>query len=137
MSSNYNTVATATPRGGWRKSTYSDHGNACVEVNTDSDPVYIRDTKYSGNQSQQPVITVPADSWAEFLAAALGTHKGTTTISMPAIEHNELTGETALTTTIGTTLTYTKDEWDAFLLGIRDGEFSLPTSATRQYEATH
>ncbi|MGW5383946.1 DUF397 domain-containing protein [Nocardia sp. NPDC003963] len=120
----------ATQPLGWHKSTYSDHGAACVEVNTDADPVLVRDTKYTGPADQRPVIAVPADVWPQFLAAALGEHPGALDTRIPAIEHHAPTGQTSLTDEAGTRLIYTRDEWDAFLSAVRDGELSLPTMAS-------
>lgn len=119
----------AQPRG-WHKSSYSDHGSACVEVNTDADPVLVRDTKYTGPADQRPVIAVPAYIWPQFLAAALGEYTGDLVSRMPAIKHDEATGQTSLTDAAGILLTFTRDEWDAFLSAVRDGEFSLPTMAS-------
>ncbi|WP_051163410.1 DUF397 domain-containing protein [Nocardia brevicatena] len=117
---------TAHPRG-WRKSTYSDHGAACVEVNTDADPVLVRDTKYTGPADKRPIIAVPANAWPTFLAAALGEHTYDPGTRIPVIEHNQPTGETSLTDAAGTVLAFTQDEWDAFLSAVRQGEFTLPT----------
>jgi hypothetical protein len=122
----HSTRTTTQPRG-WRKSTYSDHGAACVEANTDADPVLVRDTKYTGPADQRPVIAIPACAWPTFLTAALGEYSGDHDTRVPAIEHHEPTGQTSLTDAAGTVLTFTGDEWDAFLSAVGDGEFSLPT----------
>lgn len=113
-------------RRGWHKSTRSDHGSACVEVDTDYDPVLVRDTKYRGPEAGRPIIAVPAHAWPNFLAAALGEHTATPTPDVPTIEHHELTGDTSLIAADGTVLTYTPQEWNAFRAGVRDGEFARP-----------
>ncbi|MBT2525026.1 DUF397 domain-containing protein [Streptomyces sp. ISL-99] len=52
---------------GWRKSTYSDsEGGACVEVATCPHTVHVRDSKLTAG----PELTVPAASWAAFVAYA-------------------------------------------------------------------
>lgn len=111
--------STTQPRG-WHKSTYSDHGAACVEVNTDADPVLVRDTKYTGPADQRPVIAVPSSAWLPFLAAALGEHTGVLDPRIPVIEHHEPTGRTSLIDAAGTVLIYTRNEWNAFLSAVRD-----------------
>lgn len=108
---------------GWYKASFSDHGNACVEVRFEGEEVLIRDSKYRGNEALRPIIAVPAHAWVEFLTIATGdaTDDGTT-LGIPSI-HPENNGYTTLRDAAETTLTYTREEWTAFLAGIRSGEF--------------
>ncbi|WP_280461385.1 DUF397 domain-containing protein [Nocardia carnea] len=114
------------PRTGWFKSSRSNDGPNCVEVNLDADPVLIRDSKYlrdpANNPQHQPVIAVPADEWAMFLDRAVG-EQTPQVVGLPGIHHHS-NGEVSLTASDGTTLTYTPAEWDDFIAGIHDGEFS-------------
>ncbi|WP_063129884.1 DUF397 domain-containing protein [Nocardia fusca] len=116
-------------RTGWFKSSRSNDGPNCVEVNLDADPVLIRDSKYlrdpANNPQHQPVITVPADRWAVFLDHVVGQlgEQPLEVPSLPAI-HQHSSGEVSITAADGATLTYTPPEWAAFVAGIHDGEFS-------------
>ncbi|WP_063813831.1 DUF397 domain-containing protein [Nocardia anaemiae] len=109
---------------GWYKASFSDHGNACVEVRFEGEEVLIRDSKYRGNEALRPIIAVPAHAWVKFLTIATGdaTDDGTT-LGIPSI-HPEINGYTTLRDAAETTLTYTREEWTAFLSGVRSGEFS-------------
>jgi hypothetical protein len=52
----------------WFKSSYSDsQGGACVEVAVCPLAVHVRDSKHG---ALSPRFTVPADSWAAFIAHA-------------------------------------------------------------------
>ncbi|WP_024799654.1 DUF397 domain-containing protein [Nocardia sp. BMG51109] len=115
---------TPTGRSGWFKSTYSDHGNACVEVRFAGEEVLIRDSKYQGDQAQQPTIAVPACAWGQFLAIVAGETNTTAAPGIPDILHDTQSGETTLQDTAGRTLTFTPAEWGAFTSGVRLGEFS-------------
>ncbi|MGW4773907.1 DUF397 domain-containing protein [Nocardia sp. NPDC004278] len=105
----------------WFTSTRSNNGNQCVEVRFDGDAVLIRDSKYRRNPAnrpaEEPVITVTASLWTSFI-----------NLLNSGRSHNELIAHThadgSATVRHGdTTLTYTSEEWDAFLAGARDGEF--------------
>ncbi|MBF6469517.1 DUF397 domain-containing protein [Nocardia beijingensis] len=107
---------------GWFTSTRSNNGNQCVEVRFAGDAVLIRDSKYRRNPAnrpaEEPVITVTVAEWTAFLEA-LRT-RGRSNGELGA--HPAADGHIALRHR-GTTLTYTPEEWDAFLLGAHDGEF--------------
>ncbi|WP_280239157.1 DUF397 domain-containing protein [Nocardia abscessus] len=119
---------TARPvRTGWFTSTRSNNGNQCVEVRFEGDAVLIRDSKYRRNPAdrpaEEPVITVTAAEWTAFLDA-LRT-RGRSHGELRA--HTTADGHTALRHG-AITLTYTPEEWDAFVLGAHDGEFDRVVS---------
>ncbi|WP_433681658.1 DUF397 domain-containing protein [Nocardia sp. CA-119907] len=105
----------------WFTSTRSNNGNQCVEVRFDGDAVLIRDSKYRRNPAnrpaEEPIITVTASLWTSFI-----------NLLNSGRSHNELIAHTladgSATVRHGDiTLTYTPEEWDAFVAGARDGEF--------------
>ncbi|MGH3874553.1 MAG: DUF397 domain-containing protein [Pseudonocardiaceae bacterium] len=57
-------MATAKRRAGWRKSTYSDFQNGCVEVDFTSTGTRIRDSKIADS----PVIAFTTEQWSAWLA---------------------------------------------------------------------
>ncbi|MEC3914189.1 DUF397 domain-containing protein [Nocardia sp. CDC160] len=107
---------------GWFTSSRTNNGNQCVEVRFDGDAVLIRDSKYRRNPEHrlddEPIITVTASEWMTFLDAVLGRHIHRTALiaETGADGHTTLTHERI-------TLLYTPGEWDAFVAGVRDGEF--------------
>ncbi len=105
----------------WFTSSRSNNGNQCVEVRFDGDAVLIRDSKYRRNPAnrpaEEPIITVTASLWTSFIHL-LGSGRS----------HNELIAHTyadgSATLRHGDiALSYTPEEWDAFIAGARDGEF--------------
>lgn len=115
-----------TPPSGWFKSTFSDHGNACVEVRFTPGAVLIRDSKYSrdpnNDPATQPVITVPLTLWPSFLDRALGYTTPDAT-DLPTVERH-LDGSATLLSGKGIRLEYTAPEWQAYTAGIQAGEFA-------------
>ncbi|MFC9893277.1 DUF397 domain-containing protein [Nocardia sp. NPDC127579] len=117
-------TTTASPfpaRIGWFTSSRSNNGNQCVEVRFDGDAVRIRDSKYrrdpANPRADEPVITVTARVWTEFLTLLLRGRVHDELLARPTadggatLRHHDIC------------LTYTPDEWTAFLAGARDGEF--------------
>jgi hypothetical protein len=112
--------------GDWRKARRSGGGqNECVEVKSVGSSVLIRDRKYlrspANDPAAQPIITVPVQSWASFLATVQGQQS--TQPGQPVIA-NSASG-TTLTGPDGTVLSYTPAEWVAFTAGVIGGEFDL------------
>ncbi|WP_280439882.1 DUF397 domain-containing protein [Nocardia cyriacigeorgica] len=111
---------------GWRKSTYSQDGGACVEVRFDGDTVFIRDSKYlrdeANDPAAQPTIAVPRESWAAFLDSALGNGV-VAAPGIPVVERRA-DGSVSLHGENGVTLTYTPTEWAAYTAGVRRDEFA-------------
>jgi hypothetical protein len=104
------------------KSTFSGGDKTCVEVAHTSNVSLIRDSKYIGPATDEPIILVPAEHWPAVLELALNRESGTLndvlTISVQA------DGSAILTNPQGVTLVYGVDEWDAFAKGVADGQFN-------------
>ncbi|WP_330251529.1 DUF397 domain-containing protein [Nocardia sp. NBC_00565] len=117
-------ATTATSRSvftDWFTSTRSNNGNQCVEVRFDGDAVLIRDSKYRRNPAnrpaEEPIITITASQWTSFINL-LNSGRSHTEL----IAHTTADGATTLRYG-DITLTYTPEEWDAFLAGAGEGEF--------------
>ncbi|QIS18751.1 DUF397 domain-containing protein [Nocardia terpenica] len=114
-------------RPGWRKSSYSSNGGAsCVEVKFAGASVFIRDSKYlrdpANDPATQPIIELRAADWPHFLTLAAGRTTAPVAGLRSLTRHAD--DSITITATDGTSLTYTPDEWTAFLAGIRAGEFA-------------
>ena len=110
-------MPTAKRRAGWRKSTYSDMGNGCVEVDLTRTGAQIRHTKIAAS----PVIAFTAEQWSAWLAEVtadrlIGTNGAVTVTTAP----NAWTVRSVAT---DATLVFDENEWIAFRLGAADGEF--------------
>lgn len=127
-------MSTTTPatsiNGDFFKSTFSNDGPSCVEVKFETGHVLIRDSKqnaaFAGTPEAQPVIIFPAQYWAEVLDLALASKSGrvdTLSLTLRSDEGADLTGLTSTNKPV--TLTYTRDEWDAFIKGVADGQFDI------------
>ena len=110
-------MKTAKRRAGWRKSTYSNQGNGCVEVDLTSAGAEIRHSKIAAS----PVIAFTTEQWSAWLAEVTtdrltGTNGAVTVTTAPNawIVRSVETGET---------LVFDENEWTAFRLGATDGEF--------------
>jgi len=112
---------------GWFTSSRSNNGNQCVEVRFDGEAVLIRDSKYrrdpAADPAAEPVITVPATLWSDFLGAlrAGRPHPGLGT--EPTADGGMFLRHGAIT------LRYTAAEWQAFLAGVHDREFDHALAA--------
>jgi hypothetical protein len=120
------TEAGVTGSRGWFKSSFSKDANSCVEVRFTDGMVFVRDSKYlrdpSNDPALQPTIALSAESWTAFLSLTTVD----TAVLVPglrSVEHHDSGGLT-ITATDGTALTYTQSEWTAFAAGIRAGEFA-------------
>ncbi|MET7770434.1 DUF397 domain-containing protein [Nocardia sp. NPDC005366] len=105
----------------WFTSTRSNNGNQCVEVRFVGDAVLVRDSKYRRDPAnllaEEPIITVTANEWTSFLTLLATGGSADRLITRTASD-----GTTSLCHG-DITLTYTPEEWDAFIAGVRDGEF--------------
>lgn len=117
------------PTTAWFKASRSNSGSQCVEVAFSDDLVFIRDSKYLRNASNdpdvQPIITVAQADWPAFLRTVTD---GTTSIARPAV-HQQAGGGATLRDGCGTELSFTLAEWEAFTAGVLNAEFDLPQVA--------
>ncbi len=113
-------MPTAHRHAGWRKSTYSAFENGCVEVNPCGAGMEIRHSKISDS----PVISFTGEQWSRWLDAVVSDHLTNTN---GAVEVLLQPGSwTVRETSTGTELVFDEQEWTAFRLGAKDGEFSPP-----------
>ncbi len=110
-------MQTARRRVGWRKSSYSDMGNGCVEVNLTSAGAQIRHSKIADS----PVIAFTARQWSAWLAEVTADHltgaNGAVTVTV------QPDAWTVRSDATDATLVFDENEWTAFRLGATDGEF--------------
>ncbi|WP_405135112.1 DUF397 domain-containing protein [Nocardia sp. NBC_01388] len=104
------------------KSTYSGANQSCVEIAHHEDIVLIRDSKYVGPAEIQPLVTIPAAHWTQFLELALGGNSGQLG-ELAVTVHKDGGASIAGPDEV---LDYTSDEWDAFLKGVCDRQFDRP-----------
>ncbi|HET9255583.1 MAG TPA: DUF397 domain-containing protein [Pseudonocardiaceae bacterium] len=110
-------MPTADRRSGWRKSTYSDFQNGCVEVSSTCDGMEIRHSKITSS----PVIRFTAGQWSRWLDEVVtgdltGTNGAVTVLIRPG-------SWTVRDIATGVELVFDEREWTAFRLGARDSEF--------------
>ncbi|HET9255590.1 MAG TPA: DUF397 domain-containing protein [Pseudonocardiaceae bacterium] len=110
---------TAHRRSGWRKSTHSAQEDRCAEVNLTCDGMEIRHSKIAGS----PVISFTTEQWSRWLDGVVtgnltGTNGAVTVLARPG-------SWTVRDVATGTELVFDEQEWTAFRLGARDGEFDL------------
>ncbi len=111
-------MPTAHRHAGWRKSTYSAQADGCVEVNSSSDGTEIRHSKIIDS----PVIRFTGAQWSRWLDEVVSDHlintNGAVTVLVQAGSW------TVRETSTGTELVFDEQEWTAFRLGAKDGEFA-------------
>ncbi len=116
-------MPTAKRPAGWRKSSYSNQQNGCVEVDLTSAGALIRHTKIADS----PVIAFTAQQWSTWLAEVTtdhltGTNGAVTVTTAPG-------AWTVRSVTTDATLVFDENEWTAFRLGATDGEFDFSRSS--------
>jgi hypothetical protein len=110
-------MPTAHRRAGWRKSTYSDQADGCVEVNSGSDGVEVRHSKIADS----PVICFTGEQWSGWLGEVIADNLTNTNGAVTVlIQPGSWVVRDVVT---GTELTFDEQEWTAFRLGAKDGEF--------------
>jgi hypothetical protein len=109
--------------GCWFKSSFSNPSQACVEVKFENNAVCVRDSK---DQGTGPVLTIPAEHWPSLLGEVTGRVPAGSNQAIRITARAD--GSVDLQALLGTaiTLSYTPDEWTAFVKGILDGQFDLP-----------
>jgi len=121
-------MATAKRRAGWRKSTYSDVANGCVEVDFTSTGAQIRHSKIADS----PVIAFTTGQWSAWLTEVTTDHltntNGAVTVTVSPDAWTVHCLDTAYT------LVFDETEWTAFRLGATDGEFD--PSLSRELAST-
>ncbi|MBO0879103.1 MAG: DUF397 domain-containing protein [Mycobacterium sp.] len=107
----------------WRKASRSGANGSCVEIRPDGETILIRDSKYlrdpSNRPDRQPIIAITTEQWTTFLDVVAGRSRA---VTEPRITLHS-NGSTTLTSADGVALDYTPAEWQAFSLGVIDGEF--------------
>ncbi|MBE1467583.1 DUF397 domain-containing protein [Kibdelosporangium phytohabitans] len=117
-------MSTPKRRAGWRKSTYSDQGNGCVEVDFTSDGVEIRHSKIPDS----PVIRFTEAHWSLWLDEVInGDFTNSNGAVIVTTQPNAWTVHDPAT---AVTLVYDRSEWWSFERGVRDGEFDPKTAVT-------
>ncbi|MFE9839865.1 DUF397 domain-containing protein [Streptomyces sp. NPDC005551] len=106
----------------WQKSSYCPEGNSCVHVARDTAAGTIRLTE-SGDPTGA-ILTAAPDAFRTFLRALKSPGPAVRTDSGIRLT----TGDTGLvhlceTGDPGTVVTTTQEKWDAFVRGVRAGEF--------------
>ncbi|MGW4719454.1 DUF397 domain-containing protein [Nocardia sp. NPDC004260] len=116
--------------GVWRKATRSNNSGACVEVLEGISSVSIRDSKYLrdplNDPDAEPIITVTKDEWAAFVDQIA---ERTLTLRPGRLRAIAVGDGTTQLTCSGVILSYTRAEWDAFVYGVRCGEFDITATA--------
>ncbi|QBS45880.1 DUF397 domain-containing protein [Nocardia sp. CS682] len=115
---------------GWRKSSFSNNGGAsCVELNFAGDRVFLRDSKYlrdpANDPNSQPLLSMEAALWPVFCADVVRSVQRRIH-GLPVIDRRSDGWVTVRAEgSDGVVLTFTPDEWTAFIDGIEAGEFEL------------
>jgi Domain of unknown function (DUF397) len=103
---------------GWRKSTYSNQANGCVEVDFTSAGAQIRHSKIADS----PVIAFTTEQWSAWLTEVTTDHltntNGAVTVTVAPDSWTVRCPDT------GHTLVFDETEWTAFRLGATDGGFA-------------
>lgn len=113
----------------WRKSSYSAGDCACVEVQSAGGDVRVRDSKAvadpDGESPSVPCVTIDHDAWAELLDAL---KRGRSIVELTGPCRFRITADgTAELVDVVTkvVLSFTASEVEAFMAGVRAGEFDL------------
>lgn len=106
----------------WTKSTRSNPSGNCVMTKTDGREIQVRDSKL-GDAS--PILSFSFEDWGSFIAEI---KRGITCpVAGPFEVWLAATGFDIVEKD-GAVLNFTNDEWNAFVGGVQDGEFDLPTA---------
>lgn len=112
---------------GWTKSSKSSGSGCCVEARLWHDSVLVRDSKFGRlNASlidKQPVLRVDSDSWSSLIADIKDLKADLSYPDIRAKVHAESVELTSIKQQL--TLTFTPDEWSAFVAGVLKGELTV------------
>ncbi|NNH75659.1 DUF397 domain-containing protein [Nocardia uniformis] len=122
----------ASPHDGWYKTTRSNGATQCVEVRFDSpNSVRIRDSKFRRHPDNigraEPTLTVAPAEWRDFLAVVTNRASDSHDAVLTATHAGDVVVMTSTLTTVS--LSFTVEEWEAFLAGARDGEFDIEVNS--------
>jgi hypothetical protein len=107
----------------WRTSSYTNAGEACVEVAPVTDCVLVRHSKHPGAGTIE--FTLPA--WAAFVREAIEDQPSANgAVTVATIGTDTLVR--SLHTDVD--LLFDHGEWTAFVAGARDGEFDFSPELT-------
>lgn len=123
----------------FQPSSYTGGGSNCLEVAPHTDGVVIRDSK----DPSGPTIEFTHDQWARFIEETRQSHavKGERPSANGAVSSSAekleviYNGETKLTcwhlhaVASESVLHFTAGEKEAFILGVKDGEFTYPQTS--------
>lgn len=110
-------MPTAHRRAGWRKSTYSAQADGCVEVNPTRDGMEIRHSKVVDS----PVIRFTGEQWSRWLGEVVSDNLTNTNGAVTVLVRPG--SWTVCDIATETKLVFDAQEWTAFRLGAKDGEF--------------
>jgi len=121
----------------WVKARRSDNAYACVEVLI-RDSYLIRDSKHTPHG---PILDLDPEEWTQLCTTLVGFHHdehptrrhraatiGSVRATVRSDGHLELTGRTTSDPRTSATLTFTPIEYQCFVDGITNGEFTTPAT---------
>lgn len=113
-------MTTAPYRAGWRKSSFSDQADGCVEVDLTDAGAESRDTKITNS----PVIRFTAEQWAKWQDAVRADNITNTNGAVTVTTTSDTW--TVRWVATGVELAFNRTEWTAFRLGTQPDEFDRP-----------
>lgn len=112
----------------WQRSSYCSEGNSCIHVAATPSAIHITET----SDPTGAILTTTPGAFAAFLTALKShTHPTPAPIEVTFAEDDE-TVRIRSTTRPDTVVTTDRPKWDAFVLGVRAGEFDWLPGEARQ-----
>ena len=112
---------------GWIRSTFCGSTVDCVMIRFEPDVVLMSDSKNGQNSTGQgngPILRIPYTEWTLFLTAVIDCESVPKTTTLELSEATD-EGVTIRPRRGGSSLSFTKTEWDAFVTGVKNSEFDL------------
>lgn len=104
---------------GWIKSSFLVGGGLCVEIRLSSDHVQLRDSKNRQKRSSEDRhIVLPVDAWLRFASEVSTGSQGRPLATV--LDDGSVTVQHEPD---GLQLCFSADEWEAFIDGVRRGQF--------------